>query len=177
VTDTGKQLRALYFTRFASAFGLITLLTLLSDFIEQLGAEGFVLGLFATGLTFAQAVGIVPISWAADRYDKRTVLLGGIGLASVVYLGFAFVESSWQFIAVRGFQGIAATAGGLIALALVGDLARESLFTDRRFDAVVMIEVLEHLPEPERMLVEVANRVLNATGLGDGMFIRARKLS
>ncbi|WP_436907058.1 MFS transporter [Halosimplex marinum] len=126
MTDTGKQLRALYFTRFASAFGLITLLTLLSDFIEQLGAEGFVLGLFATGLTFAQAVGIVPISWAADRYDKRTVLLGGIGLASVVYFAFAFVETSWQFIGVRAFQGIAATAGGLIALALVGDLARES---------------------------------------------------
>jgi len=126
VTDTGKQLRALYFTRFASSFGLVTLATLLPEFINQLGAEGFILGLFASGLTFAQAVGIVPISWAADRYDKRTILLGGIGLASVVYLGFAFVGSSWQFIAVRGLQGIAATAGGLIALALVGDLARES---------------------------------------------------
>jgi len=126
VTDTGRQLRALYFTRFASSFGLITLLTLLSEFIRVLGAEGFILGLFATGLTFAQAVGIIPISWAADRYDKRTILLGGLGLSVVVYLGFAFVETSWQFIAVRAVQGIAATAAGLIALALVGDLARES---------------------------------------------------
>ena len=126
MTDTGRQLRALYFTRFASSFGLITLLTLLSEFIRVLGAEGFILGLFATGLTFAQAVGIIPISWAADRYDKRTILLGGLGLSVVVYLGFAFVETSWQFIAVRAVQGIAATAAGLIALALVGDLARES---------------------------------------------------
>ena len=126
MTDTGRQLRALYFTRFASSFGFVTLLTLLPTFINQLGAEGFVLGLFATGLTFAQAVGIIPISWAGDRYDKRTVLLGGLGLALFVYLGFAFVETSWQFIAVRAVQGIAATAAGLIALALVGDLARES---------------------------------------------------
>ncbi|QPV61880.1 MFS transporter [Halosimplex litoreum] len=126
MTDTGKQLRALYFTRFASSFGLITLLTLLSEFIEVLGAEGVILGLFATGLTFAQAVGIVPISWAADRYDKRTILLGGLGMSVFVYLGFAFVGTSWQFIAVRAVQGIAATAAGLIALALVGDLARES---------------------------------------------------
>ncbi|MFC7141407.1 MFS transporter [Halosimplex aquaticum] len=126
MTDTGKQLRALYFTRFASSFGLITLLTLLSEFIKVLGAEGFILGLFATGLTFAQAVGIIPISWAADRYDKRTILLGGLGMSVFVYLGFAFVETSWQFIAVRAVQGIAATAAGLIGLALVGDLARES---------------------------------------------------
>jgi len=119
-------LRALYFTRFASSFGFVTLLTLLPTFINQLGAEGFILGLFATGLTFAQAVGIIPISWAGDRYDKRTVLLGGLGLAVVVYFGFAFVETSWQFIGVRMAQGIAATASGLIALALVGDLARES---------------------------------------------------
>ncbi|WP_436925943.1 MFS transporter [Halosimplex amylolyticum] len=126
MTDTGKQLRALYFTRFASSFGLVTLLTLLPTFINELGAEGFVLGMFATGLTFAQAVGIIPISWAGDRYDKRTVLLGGLGLSVFVYLGFAFVGTSWQFIAVRAVQGIAATAAGLIALALVGDLARES---------------------------------------------------
>jgi len=126
VTDTGRQLRALYFTRFAGLFGFVTLLTLLPTFINELGAEGFVLGLFANGLTLAQAVGIVPISWAGDRYDRRTVLLGGLGLAVFVYLGFAVVETSWQFIAVRAVQGIAATAAGLIALALVGDLARES---------------------------------------------------
>jgi MFS family permease len=126
VTDTGRQLRALYFTRFASSFGFVTLLTLLPTFINELGAEGFILGLFATGLTFAQAVGVIPIAWLGDRYDKRNVLLGGLGLAVAVYLGFSFVETSWQFIGVRMVQGIAATASGLIALALVGDLARES---------------------------------------------------
>jgi MFS family permease len=119
-------LRALYFTRFASSFGFVTLLTLLPTFIDILDPQGFVLGMFATGLTLAQAAGVVPIAWAGDRYDKRTVLLGGLGLAVIVYAGFPHVASSWGFIAVRGFQGVAATATGLITLALGGDLARES---------------------------------------------------
>ncbi|MFB6152308.1 MAG: MFS transporter [Haloarculaceae archaeon] len=126
MTDTTKQLRALYFTRFANSFGFVTLLTLLPTFIDILDPEGLVLGMFATGLTLAQAVAVVPIAWAGDRFDKRTVLLGGLGLAVVVYGGFNFVSTSWGFIFVRGFQGIAVTAAGLLALALVGDLARES---------------------------------------------------
>ena len=45
----------------------------------------------------------MPISWAGDCYDKRTVLLGGLALAVAVYAAFPLVGSSWGFIVVRGF--------------------------------------------------------------------------
>lgn len=121
-----KQLRALYFTRFAGAFGLVTLLTLLPTYIELLGATGFVVGMFVTGLTLAQAVAVIPVSYLGDRYDKRTILLVGLGLAAAVYGAFIFVDTSLGFVLVRSVQGIAATTAGVLGLALVGQLARES---------------------------------------------------
>jgi MFS family permease len=112
-------------TRFANAYGLVTLITLLPFYIDLLGAEGFVLGMVATGLTLAQAIAVIPVSYAGDRWDKRTFLLVGLALATVVYGAFTFVETSWGFILVRGLQGVAATTAGLLSLALVGELARE----------------------------------------------------
>jgi len=126
VTDPQRELRALFFTRFASAFGLVTLLTLLPTYIDILGATGFVVGMFVTGLTLAQAIAVIPVSYLGDRYDKRTILLVGLALAAAVYGGFIFVDTSLGFILVRGIQGIAATIAGLLGLALVGQLAKDS---------------------------------------------------
>ena len=121
-----RQLQALFLTRFATAFGIVTLLTLLPTYIDLLDPQGFVLGMFATGLTLAQAGAVVPVSYLGDRFDKRTVLLAGLGLAAAVYGLFPLVGSSWGFVFVRGLQGIAATAAGLLGLALVGQLAQDS---------------------------------------------------
>jgi len=117
------QLRVLFFSRFANYFGLTTLLTLLPTYIEQLGATGLVLGMFATGLTLAQGVSVIPLAWLGDRYDKRAVLLGGLGLSIGTYLAFPLVDSSLGFIAARMVQGIGATAAGMIGLSLIGELA------------------------------------------------------
>ncbi|SFR85228.1 Major Facilitator Superfamily protein [Halomicrobium zhouii] len=125
MTDTKRQLRALFFTRFANAYGLVTLLTLLSTYIELLGATGLVAGMFVTGLTLAQAVAVLPVAYLGDRFDKRFILLVGLGLATTAYAAFPFIETSLGFILVRGLQGIAATTAGLLALALVGELARD----------------------------------------------------
>ncbi|MBX0322601.1 MFS transporter [Halomicroarcula sp. F13] len=121
-----RQLQALFFTRFANSFGIVTLLTLLPTYIDLLDPQGFVLGMFATGLTLAQAGTVVPVSYLGDRFDKRTILLAGLTLATAVYGLFPLVGSSWGFVFVRGLQGVAATVAGLLGLSLVGQLARES---------------------------------------------------
>ncbi|WP_336336295.1 MFS transporter [Haloarcula brevis] len=121
-----RELYALYFTRFANSFGIVTLLTLLPTYIDLLDPQGFVLGMFATGLTLAQAGTVVPVSYLGDRFDKRSILVGGLVLAALVYGLFPLVDSSWEFVFVRGLQGVAATVAGLLGLALVGQLARDS---------------------------------------------------
>ncbi|WP_042664784.1 MFS transporter [Haloferax sp. ATB1] len=136
----------LYLTRFAGGFGFITLVTLLPKYINELDpgavvvpelalgglalggfslSRGFVIGMFTTGFTLAQTVAVVPLSWAGDRYDKRLVLAGTVGLGAVVYAAFPLVDSSLSFILVRAAQGVAVTGAGLMSLALVGELARE----------------------------------------------------
>ncbi|WP_276300505.1 MFS transporter [Halorussus lipolyticus] len=121
------QFYALYLTRFASGFGFVTLLTLLPKYITLFGATGLVVGLFTTAFTAAQTLATIPLAWAGDRGDKRLVLVGVLGVSILSYIAFALVSNpsaeSWQFILVRGLQGIAVTGSGLMSLALVGELS------------------------------------------------------
>jgi MFS family permease len=111
VTDTRRQLHALFLTRFANAYGYVTLLTLLSTYVNILDPSGLVLGLFVTGLTLMQVVAVVPVAWAGDRFDKRLILLGGLALAA----GWLPTEVgiTWVFYLGAGaaFTGVAAFAG------------------------------------------------------------------
>lgn len=117
------QFYPLYLTRFVASLGFITLLTLLPNYIEQLGATGVVVGLFVTALGIGRTVALVPLGWAADRYDKRLLLLISMLLSAISYGLFVFVDSSAGFILARILQGLGIVGTGIISLALVGELA------------------------------------------------------
>ena len=121
--DRRLQFLALYVTRFTGGFGLVTLATLLPTYINLFAPSDFVVGLFTAGLTLGQAVAIVPLAWAGDRYDKRLVLLFSLALSLATYVLFAFVGGSLSFVLVRGLQGAAITGTSLIALSTVGELS------------------------------------------------------
>ncbi|MFB6211296.1 MAG: MFS transporter [Halobacteriales archaeon] len=140
MSDDRLQFGSLYLTRFAGSFGYITILTLLPTYIDLLDPSGLVIGLFTTALTLARGIAVIPISWAGDRFDKRTVLALGLVVNIAAYLLFSVIESSLGFIAARVIQGLGIVATGLISLALVGQLASA---TDRanaigRYNAVRM---------------------------------------
>ncbi len=144
-SDSGAdatQFWILYLTRFAEGFGFITLLTLLPTYINVLDPQattilgitisaGFVIGMYTTGFTLAQTLAVVPLAWAGDRFDKRTVLLCVLAVGAVVYALFPLVDSSGSFILVRALQGIAVTGAGLMTLSLVGELASVGTRADR----------------------------------------------
>ncbi|MGZ0745943.1 MFS transporter [Haloparvum sp. AD34] len=113
----------LYLTRFVGSLGFITLLTLLPTYIETLGATGVVAGLFVTALGIGRTVAIIPVGWAADRYDKRLVLLVSLAASAVAYALFTLVETSLGFILARTLQGLSVVGTGMVSLALVGDIA------------------------------------------------------
>lgn len=116
---------ALYLTRFVGSLGYITVLTLLPFYIDTLGAEGLLVGLFVTSLGIGRTVAIVPVAWAADRFDKRSVLLLSLAVSTVAYGLFIVVDSSLGFVLARGLQGLGIVGTGMVSLALVGDLATE----------------------------------------------------
>jgi MFS family permease len=136
------QFWVLYLTRFAQGFGFITLITLLPTYINTLDPQsttilgitisaGFIIGMYTTGFTLAQTLAVVPLAWAGDRFDKRTVLLVAIGLGAGVYALFPLVDSSASFILVRALQGVAVTGSGLMTLSLMGELATVGTRADR----------------------------------------------
>ncbi|GGL35115.1 MFS transporter [Halarchaeum grantii] len=122
-TERRDQFLALYLVRFAGSFGLATLAILLPQYVNQLNPSGLMTGLFYTGFTAAQFVAVVPLAWAGDRYDKRLVLLGCLGLGVAVYALFTLVATPPALVGVRALQGVAATGIGLLTLSLVGELA------------------------------------------------------
>src|SRR6056297_580068 len=117
------QFYSLYVSRFAGGFGFSALALLLPKYANELVASDLMIGLFYTGFTATQALVVVPLAWAGDRYDKRAIFLGLLGFGVAVSLAFTLVETSWQLVAVRGGQGILATGMGLLSLSLVGELA------------------------------------------------------
>lgn len=123
MNDDRLQFGSLYLTRFASSFGFIAVLTLLPTYINIFQPSGLVVGLFTTSLTVAQTAAVIPLAWVADRYDKRTVLLGGLLVSVLAYVAFALVSSSVTFVGSRVLQGVGAVGTGLVTLALVGELA------------------------------------------------------
>ena len=86
-------------------------------------SAGFVIGMYTTGFTLAQTAAVVPLAWAGDRFDKRTVLLVVLAVGAVVYALFPLVDSSASFIFIRGLQGLAVTGASLMTLSLVGQIA------------------------------------------------------
>lgn len=112
MNDERAQFWALYLTRFAEGFGFITLVTFLPYYINELEptgttvlgvsiSAGLIIGMHTTGFTIAQTVTVIPLAWAGDRFDKRTVLLAVVGLGTVVYALFPLVDSSTSFILIR----------------------------------------------------------------------------
>ncbi|MFC5971099.1 MFS transporter [Halomarina salina] len=120
------QFGALYLTRFSAGFGFATLATLLPTYVNLYDPSGLVLGLFYAGFTVAQTATVVPVAWAGDRYDKRTVLLAGLALSVVAYASFSFAAGSVDVVLARALQGIGATTTGILSLAMVGELAPDA---------------------------------------------------
>ena len=119
------QFYTLYLVKFAENAGFIALTTLLPTYINLLNPSGIVIGLFITGLTAAKAVAVVPLGWAGDRYDKRSLLVASVLIYAGAYALFPFVETSIGFIMARFMQGLGITGVGLLSLSLVGELAND----------------------------------------------------
>ncbi len=122
-THDELQFSSLYLTRFAASFGFMTVLTLLPDYIDALGATGVTIGLFITALELARTVGIIPLGWAGDRYSKRAVLIIALTVSVLAYITFANVTTIPGFLAARVLQGLGLTGTALLSLALVGELS------------------------------------------------------
>jgi len=120
---TRVRFTILYLARFADNFGYVAILTLLPVYVNLLDPSGLVIGLFVAGLAIGRTIAGIPLGWAADRYDKRALLIASLVTSIVAFVLFAFADGSTELIIARTLQGFGSIGAGMITLALVSELA------------------------------------------------------
>jgi DHA1 family bicyclomycin/chloramphenicol resistance-like MFS transporter len=91
---------------------------LASSFGRDISIAQMTVSLYMVGLACSQIV-MGPLS---DRFGRRPVLLGGLGLMVAASLGCSFAETLPQLIAARFFQALGGATGMVVSRAIIRDL-------------------------------------------------------
>jgi len=91
---------------------------LASSFGRDIAIAQMTVSLYMVGLACSQII-MGPLS---DRFGRRPVLLGGLGLMVAASLGCSFAETLPQLIAARFFQALGGATGMVVSRAIIRDL-------------------------------------------------------
>lgn len=72
---------------------------------------------------FVYALAAAPAGWLSDRFSRRTVMIGGLVVFALVYLGFALHPAPWRIWGLFALYGFYAAATEGVAKAQVADLS------------------------------------------------------
>jgi MFS transporter, DHA1 family, multidrug resistance protein len=91
---------------------------MMAEFGASVGSAQLAISLALAGFALAQLI----VGMLADRFGRRPVLLGAIGLFAGASVGAAVAPSLAALLAFRFLQGFAAAAGPVLSRAVVRDL-------------------------------------------------------
>jgi MFS transporter, DHA1 family, multidrug resistance protein len=121
------QIRSLGFTLFLGAISVLPPLAIdmalpglpeiQAEFRTSAAEAAALISVFIAGFSIAP-IAIGPI---ADRYGRKPVMLGGLGLFTLCALGCALAPSIGVLLAFRLFQGLGAGAVGILPRAIIRD--------------------------------------------------------
>jgi MFS transporter, DHA1 family, multidrug resistance protein len=123
----GSRTAAFGFTLFLGALTVLPALaidmslpslpTIQAEFRASAAEVAAVIAIFIAGFSTAPLV-VGPL---ADRFGRKPVMLGGLGLFTVCALGCALAPSIAAVLAFRLFQGVGAGAVGILPRAIIRD--------------------------------------------------------
>ncbi len=114
------------FLRFLAVMVLFTLGNSSDAFLvlraQTSGASVLMILAMVAGFNLVYMLAAGPAGALSDRMDRRLIIMAGWGLYALIYLGFAFAASTWQFWLLYAAYGVyyALTEG--VAKAFVADL-------------------------------------------------------
>jgi MFS transporter, DHA1 family, multidrug resistance protein len=89
-----------------------------SDFHSDISIAQMTVSLYMVGLACSQLI-MGPLS---DRFGRRPVLLGGLGLMVLASIGCIFAETLPQLIVLRFLQALGGASGMVMSRAIIRDL-------------------------------------------------------
>ncbi|MDX1611249.1 MAG: MFS transporter [Candidatus Thermoplasmatota archaeon] len=116
----GGVLTGLYGATFCirASFGITVVL--LSAYLPLPQA---VYGFFIATTPLAELIAVPFVGIANDRYGRRAILIGGLGLAGVSLAGRVFTQDLFPHIVLNAFHGVSAALILVTSLALLADWA------------------------------------------------------
>ncbi len=89
-----KKFIPLYFARFSISLGITMLLNFIAIYADLYQASGFWIGMVTTSFTVVQLVTLFPIGWISDLFNKKVILLSGLGILGFrILVLFSLMES------------------------------------------------------------------------------------
>jgi EmrB/QacA subfamily drug resistance transporter len=116
---SGWVLALMSFAAFMAALDVLVVTTALTTIQRSFGATAEQLGWTVNAYSLSLAVSILPASALADRFGRRRVLVGGIGLFAVCSAACGLAPSIGLLIAARTLQGIGAATIMPISLTIL----------------------------------------------------------
>lgn len=88
---------------------------------QQTGIATSLIPLTLVIMNIAYSLSAYPMGLLSDRIGRRGLLMSGFSLYALVYLGFAFVQASWQVWGLFAFYGLYLGISQGVLRALVAD--------------------------------------------------------
>ncbi|WP_254534898.1 MFS transporter [Halomarina litorea] len=118
-----REFLALGGTAFARAQAYSTIAIALALYADQFGTTSTVEGLFGTAFALAQLVIVLPLGRYVDTHNAKRVLLVGLVVNVLVFVGFSQVSSVTDVILVRVLQGVGASLLWITGSTVVGEIS------------------------------------------------------
>ncbi len=113
----------LFITVFSAMIGLGIVIPLLPFYAESLGATGFWIGAIFSGFSLSRAIVMPIVGSISDRRGRKSFILAGLLLYTLLSLGYILATSVYALTLVRLIHGMASAAVIPVAMAYVADAA------------------------------------------------------
>ncbi|HZD42609.1 MAG TPA: MFS transporter [Methanomicrobiales archaeon] len=121
--DARSIFNILFITVFSTMIGLGIVIPLLPFYAESLGATGFWIGAIFSGYSLSRAIFMPLVGTISDQRGRKTFLLGGLILYTLLSFGYILSGTVYSLTAVRFIHGMASAAVIPVAMAYVADVA------------------------------------------------------
>jgi DHA1 family multidrug resistance protein-like MFS transporter len=118
-----REFLALSGTAFARSQAYSTILIALALYADQFGTTSSVEGLFGTAIALAQLIIVLPLGRYVDTHNAKRVLVAGLLINILVFIGYSQVGSVTGVILMRVFQGFGASVLWITGSAVVGSVS------------------------------------------------------
>lgn len=118
-----REFLALSGTAFARSQAYSTILIALALYADQFGTTSSVEGLFGTAIAVAQLIIVLPVGRYVDTHNAKRVLVGGLLINILVFIGYSQVSSVTGVLLMRVFQGFGASILWITGSAVVGSVS------------------------------------------------------